>query len=142
MLNELLRTGIKYLMVTKHFSTQTIEIQYLLKGLVIKGLSKEEHFVVLLVDRQKPSVCRDYDFDEERIGITKTGKVVWGFDSGCSCPTPWSDNYPECYKTDKNWKEFIVSVEKTSKELNGSFDAGWSEEAKAKVKEIKKEVAK
>ena len=51
----------------------------------VKDLSLEEHFVVLLLDRQKPSVIPDYSFDKERIGITREGKVVWGFDSGCSC---------------------------------------------------------
>lgn len=76
----------------------------------IGNLKMEEHFVILLLDRQKPSVAASYDFDEERIGITKTGKIVWGFDSGCSCPSPWDDSYPGCYEVSKDWKEFEVKL--------------------------------
>lgn len=76
----------------------------------IEGLSVEEHYVVLLLNRQKPSVEACYDFDEERIGVNRKGKVVWGFDSGCSCPSPWQDSYPDCYQVSKNWNEFEVHI--------------------------------
>lgn len=98
----------------------------------VEGLKLEEHIVVLLVDRQKPSVERCYSFDEERIGVTKTGKIIWGFDSGCSCPSPWDDSYPKCYNVAKVWKEFELEAK--------NFDAGWLEEAKTRVEEIKKAV--
>ena len=77
---------------------------------LIENLSKEEHFVVLLVSRQKPSVQAYYDFDEERIGVTKKGQLIWGFDSGCSCPTPWQDSFPKCYNLSKTWKEFEINL--------------------------------
>lgn len=96
---------------------------------LIPGLSEEEHIVVLLVDRQKPSVQADYSFDEERIAITRTGKVVWGFDSGCSCPSPWHDNYPKCYSCSDTWKTFIVNIDQ--------FDAGVLEECAKAIEEIK-----
>lgn len=95
----------------------------------IKDLNIEEHFVVLLLDRQKPSVIPSYDFDEERIGITKEGKVVWGFDSGCSCPIPWDDNYPNCYEVSKSWKEFVVNL--------NQFDEKVIEECLKVIEEIK-----
>lgn len=94
----------------------------------IPGLKKEEHFVVLLINRQKPSVIPAYSFDEERIGITKTGKIIWGYDSGCSCPSPWHDNYPSCYSVSKEWKEFELSKK--------NFDPDWKEECEKKAEEI------
>jgi hypothetical protein len=43
------------------------------------------HYEVLwFINRQKPSVSQSYDFDEERFGLTKDGRLIWGFDSGCS----------------------------------------------------------
>ena len=75
---------------------------------------------IWFMDRQKPSVEQSYDFDEERFGITKDGKVIWGFDSGCSCPTPWVDSLDGTYEV-KEWKEFAVSPEQ-------AFDADWQDE--------------
>jgi hypothetical protein len=100
----------------------------------IPDLSLEEHIVILLLDRQKPSVIQSYDFDEERIGITREGKVIWGFDSGCSCPSPWIDAYPNCYNLSKSWKEFIINLK--------DFDKEVIEECLRKVKEIKQEIEK
>jgi len=97
----------------------------------LPGLPSEEHFVVLLLDRQKHSVGRSWDFDEERIAVNKAGKVIWGFDSGCSCPAPWVDSYPDCYTVTKSWKEFAVNIEK--------FDRDVLEECLQKIEEIKKE---
>ncbi|MFA5152556.1 MAG: hypothetical protein WC554_08370 [Clostridia bacterium] len=89
-------------------------------GLLLKKLPKlsdnlfvetdgGRYSVLWLLDRQKPSVERDYDFDEERFGITSDGKIIWGFDSGCSCPSPWSqaDFEDQNYKV-KEWKEFML----------------------------------
>lgn len=98
----------------------------------VKDLKKEEHIVVLLLDRQKPSVSPSYDFNEERIGVTRTGKIIWGFDSGCSCPSPWSDSYPDCYKVEKSWKEFEVKLK--------SFDTGVLEECKEVINKIREKV--
>lgn len=78
--------------------------------------------VVWFMDRQKPSVEVDYSFDEERFGLTRDGKIIWGFDSGCSCPSPWSaDDFGDKNYSVKEWKEFCVSPEE-------AFDADWQEE--------------
>lgn len=98
----------------------------------IAGVPLDEHIVVLLLDRQKPSVQRDYSFDEERVGITRTGKIIWGFDSGCSCPSPWHDNYPGCYSCAESWKTFEVEL--------SHFDEKALEETQERVAEIKKAV--
>lgn len=91
-------------------------------------VGKNERTVVLLIDRQKPSIDASYDFDEERIGITEQGKVVWGFDSGCSCPTPWEDS--DAYNVSPTWKEFIVNID--------SFDVDVLKECLEQFKLIKK----
>lgn len=85
--------------------------------------------VVWLLNRQKPSVQEDYSFDEERLGITKTGKIIWGFDSGCSCPSPWSnyDYGDDKYLTAPTYKEFIIT--------NPSFDGDW-EDASSKEMDV------
>lgn len=90
--------------------------------------------VVWFMDRQKPSVERDWNFDEERFGVTRDGKIIWGFDSGCSCPTPWSqeDFGDENYDV-KEWKEFEVDPET-------AFDAGWEEESYSTINEILKQI--
>jgi hypothetical protein len=84
--------------------------------------------VVWFMDRQKPSVEPSYDFDEERFGITREGKVIWGFDSGCSCPCPWDDCGDEVYEV-KEWKEFEVDPET-------SFDSDWEDESYKIIREI------
>lgn len=96
----------------------------------LEGLSLEGHVVVLLVNRQKPSVSINYDFDEERLGINRYGEIIWGFDSGCSCPSPWETNYPRCYNVAKTWKEFKVD----------GFDPDFLDEATKRFQEIKKEM--
>lgn len=92
--------------------------------------SEEHSSVILLLDRQKPSVVCSYSFDEERFGINKAGQIIWGFDSGCSCPTPWDDSYPQCYETPvRTWKEFT---------LNGlpNFDEKFEEEVLTNMRNI------
>lgn len=132
-----LEKGIKW--IVKNWNNIPDENKVLLKPKyigsdeVIKNLPLEEHFVVLVLDRQKPSVVSSYDFDEERIGITRTGKVVWGFDSGCSCPMPWENSYPNCYNTSKTWKEFELNLK--------DFDKDWESvilSSIAKIKETEK----
>ena len=96
----------------------------------IKEIPEENHFVVLLLDRQKPSVKSCYDFDEERIGINREGKVIWGFDSGCSCPSPWVDSYPDCYNVNKTWKQFVINLK--------DFDRNVREECLESINDIRK----
>ena len=60
--------------------------------------------------------------------------MVWGFDSGCSCPVPWVDSYPECYEVTKSWKEFVVDLKQ--------FDEGTIEECEEVIQKIKEEVRK
>jgi hypothetical protein len=111
----------------------------------IDNLKFEEHIVVLILDRQKPSIETCYNFDQERIGVTRTGKVIWGFDSGCSCPTPWDDNFPDCYNVEKTWKQFQIKAKTIEagksfydyQEDEAVFDTNWDKEIDEKLKEIK-----
>jgi len=77
--------------------------------------------VIWFVNRQKPSVVAFYDFDEERFGLTRSGKIVWGFDSGCSCPSPWFDNMNDETYSKKEWKEYVLGSE-------APLDEGWEDE--------------
>ena len=77
---------------------------------------KQDYEVLWFMSRKRPSVHASYDFDEERFGMTRGGQVIWGFDSGCSCPTPWEGKEYDV----KDWKEFAVSPEE-------SFDKGWED---------------
>lgn len=99
----------------------------------IPGLNMEDHVVVLLLDRQKHSVEQSYDFDEERISVNKKGQVIYGFSSGCSCPSPWDDDYPACYNLEKTWKEFVL------KDTSG-FDEDWSKACEEKIDEVLKDI--
>ncbi len=65
----------------------------------------KDYRCIWFIDGQKPSVEACYNFDEERFGVTRDGKIIWGFDSGCSCPSPWDED-PEY--TVKEYKEFVV----------------------------------
>ena len=89
--------------------------------------------VVWLLNRQKPSVQAAYDFDEERLGITSKGQLIWGFDSGCSCPSPWSSSTfgDKNYNT-STYKEFIIKLPE--------FDTTWEKESEEKMDEILKEI--
>lgn len=80
-----------------------------------------DYEVIWFLNRQKPSVSPSYDFDEERFGITKNGEIIWGFDSGCSCPSPWRDA-GDIYEK-KDWKEFILMPEDIG------MDEGWQKDA-------------
>jgi hypothetical protein len=98
----------------------------------VVGLNVDEHFVILLLDRQKPSVEQSYNFDMERIGVTRTGKIVWGFVSGCSCPAPFDDASPQVYKCVKTYKEFEINEK--------DFDTNWVQDVLQKFIDIKKDV--
>lgn len=121
-------------MIPDEFKTNLQGSGYSSNGGQIPGVKKEEHIVILLLDRQKPSVEADYSFDEERIAVTRTGKIIWGFDSGCSCPSPWHDNYPGCYSCSEGWKAFEVNL--------SSFDEKVLEECQATIKKIKAKTPK
>lgn len=84
--------------------------------------------VIWIVNRQKPSVEPDYSFDEERLGITKDGKIIFGFDSGCSCPSPWHDCGDDVYE-EKTWKEFEIDPGNAS-------NIEWNEECVQQVKDL------
>lgn len=101
------------------------------KGGYYGTINTIEETVCWFMDRQKPSVMRDYSFDEERFGLNRKGEVIWGFDSGCSCPTPWEN--PK-YNV-KTWKEFKANPE-------SAFDANWEDACYEKMLEIIKEIKK
>lgn len=85
--------------------------------------------VIWLLDRQKPSVESSYDFDEERLGITSDGRIIWGFDSGCSCPSPWSsEDFGDKNYSTNTYKEFFIKLP--------DFDRDWEKESEAKINEI------
>lgn len=96
----------------------------------LHNLSEEDHTVVLLLDRQKPSIQQDYSFDEERIGVNKLGNIIWGFDSGCSCSSPWSD-HNDCYSCSGDHKQFIIEAK--------GFDEDWEKTCLEKLETIKLE---
>lgn len=96
--------------------------------------------VLWLMDRQKPSVEVNYDFDEERFGITRNKEIIWGFDSGCSCPSPWSqgDYGDESYQVEKTWKEFNINYgdkKESKEEYSDWFDVGWKDECYSNLKD-------
>lgn len=95
----------------------------------------KDNRAIWFMDRQKPSVTESYSFDEERFGLTKDGKIIWGFDSGCSCPSAWEESRVDYNVTE--WKEFEVSSHE-------AFDADWQDESYANLQDylllIKEEV--
>lgn len=99
------------------------------EGASIGGVPEDGHTVIMLLDRQKPSVDQDYNFDEERIAFNKYGQIIYGFDSGCSCPSPWFDSYPDCYNTEKTWKDFVL------KDTSG-FDEDWTKECEESIDRV------
>lgn len=99
---------------------------------VLRSLEGQDHEVCWILDRQKPSVYPSYDFDEERLGVTKEGKVIVGFDSGCSCPSPWDDSYPDCYEV-MTLEEFKTSKKEFDIEKKGEE---WWQEAYINITQI------
>ena len=85
--------------------------------------------VIWLLDRQKPSVEANYSFDMERLGITNDGRIIWGFDSGCSCPSPFSSSdFGDTKYSTNTYKEFFIKLP--------DFDRDWEKESEAKIDEI------
>lgn len=143
-INKQLSEGLKWIVKKWDKIPDEFKVNLRKNASKIKDVKTEGHLVVLLVNRQKPSIEADYTFDEERFGINRFGEIVWGFDSGCSCPIPWGDSFPKCYSAVKTWKEFIV-VNKGKTEIKGYsdfFDIGWKEEALQKIKLIKEVMKK
>lgn len=86
--------------------------------------------VIWFLNRQKPSVQASYDFDEERFGITIDGRIIYGFDSGCSCPTPWgAGDYGDTSYDVTEYKEFFLNK-------MPDFDAGWEEDASKRLDDL------
>ena len=77
----------------------------------LRNFHGKDYSILVNIKRQKPSVQAGWDFDEEAVLITKEGKVIVGFDSGCSCPSPFVDNYPECYEKPVDMKTFIENYD-------------------------------
>lgn len=98
--------------------------------------------VVWFLNRQKPSIESSYDFDEERFGMTVDGKIIYGFDSGCSCPSPyifnviWSQaDYGDESYTVREYKEFFFGDINEHNE-DYWFDKGWEGDAEKRLDDI------
>lgn len=68
-------------------------------------VTNSETQVIWILD-QEDGTAGSYETSQERIGITKEGKVIWGFSSGCSC---WSGWEKENYCETKSAKEFDIT---------------------------------
>ena len=91
--------------------------------------NSKKYKVVWLLNRQKPSVEQCWNFDEERLGITSDGKIIWAFDSGCSCLSPWSSyDYGDNSYSTSTYKEFFIKLP--------DFDKEWDKESSEKIDEI------
>lgn len=55
-----------------------------------------------------------------------------GFDSGCSCPSPWDDSYPDCYEV-MTLEEFKTSKKEFDIEKEGEE---WWQEAYINITQI------
>jgi hypothetical protein len=63
--------------------------------------------VIWLLD-QEDGTAGSYETSQERIGMTRKGKIIWGFSSGCSCWDGWDSSD---YCPTKNTKEFEVDID-------------------------------
>lgn len=94
--------------------------------------AEERYRVIWFINRQKPSVEQSYDFDEERFGITTKGEIIYGFHSGCSCPSPWSaGDFGDDGYVVREYKEFFLGKDNTKE-----FDPGWEIEAEERLDDI------
>lgn len=85
--------------------------------------AEEKYQVLWILNRQKPSIEPSYDFDEERFGITTDGLIIYGFHSGCSCPSPWSaGDFGDNSYVAREYKEFLF---KKMDDDDDWFDDGW-----------------
>lgn len=83
--------------------------------------------VIWFLDRED-GTAGDYEISQERLGLTITGKIIYGYSSGCSCWLGWESSD---YCPTMSYKEFIVSQIKTGEELRTglSFAEGWEDES-------------
>ncbi|MDP1570799.1 MAG: hypothetical protein Q8L86_12445 [Vicinamibacterales bacterium] len=54
---------------------------------------------------QEDGTAGAYEVSQERLGITRSGEIVWGFSSGCSCWSGWENGD---YCPTKSYKEFSI----------------------------------
>lgn len=96
-------------------------------------------FVLWFLSRED-GTAGSYETSQERFGITKNGKIIYGFTSGCSCWDGWSkDEF-----TTKTYKEFEVLNITTFpqkeyadrvKDCDISFSEGWEDESNGDIKD-------
>lgn len=80
--------------------------------------SQAGHEVIWLLSRED-GTAGSYETSQERFGITKEGKIIWGFSSGCSCWDGWKS---EDYLGHVTWKEFILSGNKEPTKDKNYYD--------------------
>jgi hypothetical protein len=87
---------------------------------------KHSYFVVWLLNRED-GTAGSCQTSQERLGITKDGRVLWGFSSGCSCWNGWSAGD---YFEPVSWKEFEIKLDNKSlgTEFKSFFTDGWDSE--------------
>ena len=100
---------------------------------------KADYSCLWFISGQKPSVEAFYDFDEERFGITKDGKIVWGYDSGCSCPSPWDDNF-DGYNVKDEKQFFLEEMPELDEQWESTYQSNLEDYLKL-IKSIKGELS-
>ncbi len=111
--------------------------------------AENEEDVIWILNRDD-GTAGSYETSEERLGITRTGKILYGFSSGCSC---WSGWQKDDYKDTITYKEFELmpigefnsdNEYEIKDKFDLSFAEGWNEEAYNNLKDymllIKKKV--
>jgi hypothetical protein len=91
----------------------------------------EDHGLTVIGELDDPNAC--YSFDLLVVWQHDDGRILYGIDSGCSCPSPFEDVYSSdefTEVTNDKWKEFEAAVkthakprhEKDNDIMNTAFD--------------------
>ena len=73
-----------------------------------------------------------YDWESERLELTKDGELRYAFDSGCSCNGPWENlsdkeyEYKKCENTTK--KSLVVTLDEITKVFKERYDKSYDDE--------------
>lgn len=108
--------------------------------------SPEKFGLRVVGELEDPLSC--YDFDTLVVWQHEDGRILWGVDSGCSCPSPFEDyDVSDLYElTTANWPTFARTVDmhcvdNHRGELPSSFSADKTDLLR-KVSELQAEARK